>query len=633
MSEKFPTINNTSQGYSIETDDKKSVEKEYIEEIGKKYAELERWGSALLGREGWSIEVTPSIQTAAADFKNKKIYFGTKCEDIIADPNIETEELNRLFVFSHELMHFAQALEAPEKYLSTFDIAEEKAKEFSEKYEVNYSNLQKSFKKFFNIFLDIDDNGKVVRRNKRLQNDSGQEATCGLYKKLFPENNLTDSPLNEQYMYGAIIKAMDKNREVELSPEIITLLDGEFQYLGKNYRSLMEFIESEIHNPDIPFEKSLFRIKKILQPRFEELLKKDLEAGNYRAPQDEEGLDGGIGEGTIKDFIEGVLKEKISTKDRAKLQIKKDFEKKAKQGGFSERDIREMEKVMRNTDNVWPQMIDLWEKFFSISRSYIDKEEGYFYSGQTFSTTKFVRDFPEFVKDPGSVKSFKRNIATEEKESWNPKKVSLLFSTDLSGSMDDSKRQAVQEAYYCIAKSFIQFQRNQIIKDNKEKSPVEAYIRNIGFGSSMQDLLELTSEEKENRIIDPSDETLDKRIWQSILDIGTVNLSGNNDPAYLVELKEEAMKSEEALKNDKEAMVIIELTDGDPDANVKNEGKKVVKELNGMKNVFCRAIRIGGSSNDFEEIWGDGGELLPNNEVTKLKEVFIKILKEVFGNN
>jgi hypothetical protein len=633
MSEQFPTINNTSQGYSIETDDKKSVEKEYIEEIGKKYAELERWGSALLGREGWSIEVTPSIQTAAADFKNKKIYFGTKCEDIIADPNIETEELNRLFVFSHELMHFAQALEAPEEYLSTFDIAEEKAKEFSEKYEVNYSDLQKSFKNFFNIFLDIDDNGKVVRRNKRLQNDSGQEATCGLYKKLFPENNLTDRPLNEQYMYGAIIKTMDKNREVELSPEIITLLDGEFQYLGKNYRSLMEFIESEIHNPDIPFEKSLFRIKKILQPQFEELLRKDLKAGNYRAPQDEEGLDGGIGEETIKDFIEGVLKEKISTKDRAKLQIKKDFEKKAKQGGFSERDIREMEKVMRNTDNVWPQMIDLWEKFFSISRSYIDKEEGYFYSGQTFSTTKFVRDFPEFVEDPGSVKSFKRNIATEEKESWNPKKVSLLFSTDLSGSMDDSKRQAVQEAYYCIAKSFIQFQRNQIIKNNEEKSPVEAYIRNIGFGSSMQDLLELTSEEKENRIIDPSDETLDKRIWQSILDIGTVNLSGNNDPTYLVELKEEAMKSEEALKNDKEAMVIIELTDGDPDANVKNKGKKVVKELNEMKNVFCRAIRIGGSSNDFEEIWGDRGELLPNNEVTKLKEVFIKILKEVFGNN
>jgi hypothetical protein len=37
MSEKFPTINNTSQGYSIETDDKKSVEKEYIEEIGKKH--------------------------------------------------------------------------------------------------------------------------------------------------------------------------------------------------------------------------------------------------------------------------------------------------------------------------------------------------------------------------------------------------------------------------------------------------------------------------------------------------------------------------------------------------------------------------------------------------------------------
>jgi hypothetical protein len=639
--EKFNTIYKTEQGESEkeikkQEPEKKDTNQEEIELIKSRYEELAKWGNVLLGREGWSMEINPAIPTAAADFENKILYFGTKCEDIIADPDMGKQDLKRLFVFSHEVMHFAQALEAPEEYLSTFDIAEEKAKEFSQKYGGNKRDLQESFRTFFSIFLDIDDNGKVVRRNKKLQKDQGQEATTEIYQKLFSEKNLSDDPLNEQYMYAAIMKIMDEDRDLELSSEVSELLEGEFRYLGKRYKSLIEFVKKEVNNPDIPFKKSLFRIKKILQPQFEALLKKDLENNNYRKIKNkkrENDIDGGIEEGMLKDFIEGVLKEKASTTDKAKNQMRKDFEKKSKKEGFSERDIREMERVMRNTDNVWPQMIDLWEKFFAISKAYIDKEEGYFYSGQTFSTKKFVHDLPKFAKDVGSVKPFKRNITVEEQESWKPKKISLIFSTDLSGSMDDAKRQAVQEAYYCIAKSFIQFQRNQIIKSDQDKSPVEGYIRNIGFGSDMQDLLKLAPEEKETRFINPQNKTLDKRIWQSILDIGRVDLKNNDDPSYLTELKKEAEKSKHDLENNEESMVIVELTDGDPDSNVKNEGKKVVEELNKIENVFCRAIRIGGSSNDFEEIWGDKGEVLPDGDVANLKEVFMKILKEIFIPN
>lgn len=558
--EKFNKTYNTEQKNSEEGAGEKDFDQENnIEEIRNKYEELEKWGNVLLGREGWSMAIDPSIPTAGADFKNKILYFGTKCEDIIADSNVEKQDLKRLFIFSHEVMHFAQALEAPEEYLSTFDIAEEKAEEFSQKYGANKQDLQESFKTFFNIFLDIDDNGKVIRRNKRLQKEPGQEATEDLYQKLFSRSDLTNDPLNEQFMYAAIMRIMDQEREVRLSAEVRELLEDKFQYLGKHYKSLIGFIEKEVYSPDIPFEKSLFRIKKILQPQFEDFLKKDLEENNYKNPRKNRknrGIDDGIGEDTLKDFIEGVLRERESTKEKANNQIKKDFEKRYKKEGFNEKDIREMERVMRNTDNIWPQMIDLWEKFFAVSKSYTDKEEGYFYSGQTFSTKKFVRDLPKFIKDTGSVKPFKRNVVAEEQESWKPKKISLIFTTDLSGSMDNAKRQAVQEAYYCIAKSFIQFQRNQIIKNDESKSPVEGYIRNIGFGSDMQDLLKLTPTEKETRIIDPGNENLDKRMWQSILEIGTLNLKGNDDPSYLFELKNEAEKSKNNLENNQESMVI-----------------------------------------------------------------------------
>ncbi len=624
----FKTIKYAPQG-----EEQKKEQENKIEDIRTKYQELEKWGSILLGTSGWNVEISPSIPTAAADFENRILYFGTKCENIIADPDKNKEKVKRTFVFSHELIHFDQGLEAPEEYLSTFDIAEEKAKEFSEKYEANYKDLRKSFGTFFNIFLDIDDNGKVIRRNKILQDDIGKEVIRDLYQKLFSENNLSNIPLNEQFMYKAIMVVMDEERNVETTSEINDLMDNEFQYLGKQYSSLIEFIKKEIYNPDISFKKSLFRIKSILQPQFEELLKKDLEQGNYRPPEKKEGggMDEGIGKNKIKDFIKKILKENPNTQTKAKEQMKKDFKKKAKKDGFLEKDMRKMEKIMRNTNDVWPQMMDLWEKFFSKSESYEYIKEAGFSSGNSISVKRFISDLPKFVQDPNLSKPFEREVVTERTESWQPKKISLIFTTDLSGSMDSEKRQAVQEAYYCIAKSFIQFQRNQIIKSEDGKSPVNAYIRNIGFGDSMQDLLELTAQEKEERIINPENESLDKRIWKSILDIGVTNLKGNNNPNYLYEIEKEAEKSKENLEKGEESMIIIELTDGDPDNNVKHIAKKIILKLNKNENVYCRAIRIGGSSNDFQDIWGEYGEVLPDKDVDNLKGIFMKILKDIFN--
>lgn len=627
--------NKFKQYRAVSSEDSRKEQTEEMENIRKKYKYLEKWGSALLGSHGWNFVIDPSVPTACAHFESRTIAFGTKMESKIADPKPEKAELKRLFVHGHELMHFVQGMEATEEYLETFQIARRKAEEYADRYpDIKQKDLLRTFnRQFFNTFLDINDNGKVVRRNKKLQNDLGRESTEDLYGKLFPYDNISNQMLSDQFACASIMKIMDPDRKVVCHEKVNEILTGKFKYLGRDYPSFLDFIKEKIHNPDEPTDRAIGRISKVVLPIFEKLLTEDIEGGNYTPPpEDDGGLDGGIAEGDLEKFAKKFREspQKQSAQDRRNQRAQEQRRENLKNYGFGEKEISEMEQIMENTDEVWKSMMDLWERFFCRSVEYTLEKGGAYHSGE-FSVPNFVRDLPKFVSKPDRSKPFRREEVVSRRENWRPRKLSLIFATDLSSSMNEgNKRRAVQEAYYALAKSFIQFQRNQIIKSDDGRTPVNSYIRNIGFGSSHLDLLELTDREKESRLIDPTTSDLDKRFWRSVLDIKK-DLKRNNDPTYLDEWTEEAERAKEKLESGDEIMLIIELTDGDPEAQVAAHAKEVLADLSDCKNVHIRAIRIGGESNFFDGTWGDKGKILPDEDVSRLKEVFVDLMEDVFA--
>lgn len=641
MRENFPRTNavKDSGGEREVLPEAQELQKlqEEMGRIKEEYIQLEQWGNVLLGASGWNVKISPTIKTAAADFESKTIYFGTAMETLITSDALFKKRLKRIFVSSHELMHFAQALENPEAYLGTFESAEEKANEYAEEYGISQNYLEETFGRFYNIFLDIDDNGKTVLRNKNLQKPEGNQAMHELYRDLFSEEDLSQFPLNEQFMSGVIMQIMEDGREIQMSEDVKNFLQQPMTYLGRNYESFVDFIKAEIHNPDVSFEKTVFKIDTVVRPLFEDFLKKDIENNSYRQPPaNENDIDQGVEKKVLKTFAKKAKAEKdqkkTTTQDRMRKKLHDDFVEEKKDAGFSDGEIKRMEKIMQEVDSVWPSIMELWERFFLKSLEHVRKEEGWYQSGN-FSTDRFVRKLPEILsEDRIENKVFSRKREVETKESWQPKKINFIFSIDLSGSMEDDQREAMQKVVYSIYRSFLQFQRNKIIASVDGETHVFGNLAVIGFGDTdkMTALFQRSEKEQREEMIDPTDKSVENRFWKALLKISHLNLGNTDNSQPLYYGQDIAEKRKQYLNDGEEVLLFLEMTDGDPDENVIADSKSLVKDLNQRENIYCKSIRFGGGSDDFKDIWSENGKPLANMNVAKLKEVFMQILYEVF---
>lgn len=636
------------ESWRAETDDRPEPEAdnealnlEKNQEFSERYRQIGPLGETVLGRAGFRVRVDEKAESFSFDARSKEITVSPK---LIEGLKLSDEEQTYLFV--HEIAHFVQMLQSPDAYLGTF----QKAKEETEAWPSNQqSQIQEAWRRYFNVFLDIHDNSIVEGRLPRFQQTQTEaHPRQSFYAKAFAETDFTNHPLHLQFCYGALRRAMRPTDEIVVNEMVQARLDEPFMYLGRRYESLQSFINTEIFNAETSLEKILFRLEQLIEPVFRELLSVDSQAEELEQPSESFDIKDfdQMDETDVEDIIKEIKEVKKSASERAADQARQEFNDKMLAAGFSEQEVTRMHEIRERADEIYKNLVDLWEVFLHITYRPERIEEEGFRSGQEISIRQFVKQLPDLLVDPAKTRLFRRKTMEKAQESIEPRKINLHLILDLSGSMDKDKREAVQESAYAVAKSLIQFRRNLAVRMDGQ-SPVDIHLRLTGFGSSVQELLQLDSEEQSQRTLkDDRPEELDQKLWRAIMGIQRLDLGGTVDAKALQEAETwiSDSKTQAELAQNRETAVVLEITDGE--TSTANQSTQIIKQLNEIDNVYTRGIKIPGAiygeetvkesererkeseihpeSGAFEQVWRQNGTRL--SDIKVLREVMQKIL-------
>jgi hypothetical protein len=616
------------------------------EEIKKYFETLRTLGRVFSGYGVYELRIDPQADTFYFDHQRKEVVVSPR---LIEGLNLETEE--KKYVFLHELAHLIQLFQDSKSYLESFEIPKKKA-ESKPEYQNEY---QKAWRNFFNVFFDIHANS-IIRAQMPVYQEGGrlEKIPENLYaQKAFPVRDYSQYPLSVQFLNYLLRRAMVRTEEIVVSEQVRTILDQEINFLGRRYDSLKDFVSKEIFNPAKTIKSEMFILKEVLMDIYEKLLEEDAKSGRIKDIPSSIGdisMDGDISEDVIRDIAEGIKETKKSGDQRYRENLRKQFEEWAKGKGFSEKEIKRFEEIQERTFKIIDDLKNLWQNFIQKSVEIERGRVGGFKTGTSISSQEVIRELPVLLTQPSEAKIFIRYLPETKSESIKPRKINLELIVDLSGSMDEKKRQAVQEVAYAINKSLINFYRTGALSvvDQGTEFPVTINYRILGFGDSVEELTETTDEERMERIKkDTSNRDLDEELLKAILKIEEIYLGGTQDCLALEKVKDSITPEIRSnLENGDEILVILEITDGE--TATPQQSKTLVQEFNSIPNVYCRAIQIPGPiysekpkgktpeerlkppevlppTGTFKEVWGeDWGKKLENLEV--LKETVMAIL-------
>jgi hypothetical protein len=620
-----------------------NTEEEKYKKYEKYYEALRPLAKVLSGYGGYGLRIDPLAPSFAFDHEREEIIISPR---LVESLNLKEEEGK--YIFCHELAHMIQLFQSPENYLEAFNIPKEKAKREKEK-----EPIINAWRNFFNAFFDIHANS-IVRAEMPIY-QKGEELELlpqQLYAtKAFPEKDYSKAPLTLQFLNYLLRRTMVPNEEVKIDDEVKKEIEKGINYFGEKYRSLEEFVKKEIFNPSKTIKEIMFDLKEFLMPVYEKLLQKDKQEGKLKEiPATLYVLsDTDLSEEDVKKIIEGI--KNVDPNKKYQKSMEKYFKEWAKGKGISEEYIRKVLEIKKETAKVTEDLEELWRNFVQKSIEYEAGKHGFFKSGSSISIEETIRQLPTLLTQPSETKIFTKYLPIEKRETIKPRKINVELVVDLSGSMDEEKRDAVQKVAYAIGKSLINFYRtgNLSFADQGAEFPVSINYRILGFGSSVEELTETTEEEKKTRIKkDRPEKDLDEELIKAISKIEAIDLGGTNDALALNKIKNEITPEiKKRLENGDEILIILEITDGE--TATETETKSLVKEFNKMKNVYCRAIQIPGPvfseekkearkpeeyelhkkilppTGTFKEVWGDEwGKRLEDLEI--LKDTIVAIL-------
>jgi hypothetical protein len=619
---------------------------ENIQQI-REYLELLRPLASVFSNYGvYELRIDPRAETFAFDHQRREIIVSPR---LIEKLNLEKEE--KKYIFLHELGHLIQLFQDPQRYLESFEIPKKKA----EKVKENKEAYQRAWRNFFNTFMDIHVNSMIralmpiYQRGERLE-----KLPRDLYsQKAFPETDYSQLPLSSQFLYYLLRRMMVPDEEVIISERVRREIEQRLSFFGIEYDSLEDFVREEIFNPTKTIKEIMFILREYLMPIYEKLLEEDAKEGRLQEIPvliGEISMDGDISEDVIEGIAKGIKEAQKSGDEKYKENLRKRFKEWAKGKGFSEEEIRRFEEIQERTLKIISDLENLWQNFIQKSVEIGRRKVTGFKTGTSISPQELIRELPLLLTQPSEAKIFTRYLPGTKSESIRPRKINLVLIVDLSGSMDEEKRKAVQEVAYAINKSLINFYRSGALSviDQGIEFPVTINYQILGFGDSVKELTETTDEERRERAKkDRPNRDLDEELLRAILKIERINLGGTQDSLALQRVKNSITPEIRLnLENGDEILVILEITDGE--TATPQESKTLVQELNSVPNVYCRAIQIPGPiysekpkgetpeerlkppevlppTGTFKEVWReDWGKRLENLEV--LKETVIAIL-------
>jgi len=625
------------------------------------FQQMEPLGDVFVGSWGYHLEFDPNAESFYFDHQKKAIGIGPK---LIEQFNLTPPE--KKFGFLHELGHWAQLFNKPDSYLESFEIPKQKSAQAEARAGAGDKEKIKAFseqqwRSFFNTFFDIHDNALVGRRTPEFQKgEINEKVVPSLYQeKLFRRDDYSQEPYSEQMIDYLLRQVMAPQAETKVMPEVKQVLNQPVNFFGDQYDSLLDFVKQEIHNPLLDTQELMFRLKQVLMPAFEGLLNQDIQSGKIKIKEKQAGLGEGIGEGTAKDFAEGLKEAQKPSSEKMANKIGQEFKDRAAGQGYSEKEINRMLEIKKSTAGIHEDLRDLWSRFIQRSVEIQQDKKAGFKRGAGISPEKLATELGVLLTKPDQAEIFYRYVPQVEKETIKPKKISLYLLLDLSGSMDQDKRRAVQEVAYAIDKSLIDFYRDakNSVADQGETAPINIDLENIGFGNqgSLENLSPKNSQEIQERrkIDDLPKKDMEQDLWQGIFKVETVDLGNTYDDQALRAVEDKVIDPEvvKDLEEGNEIVVVLEITDGET-ATVE-ESKKLVKSLNGKKAVYARAIQIPGSiyseeapkeiakgvfeppkilapTGTFKDVWGHYGRRL--EDLAALKQTVFDILQDALDD-
>ncbi len=526
---------------------------------------------------------------------------------------IEFNEI--LFGVVHEACHFIQFLMDPEGFKRLYELIEIKAKQMVEMIlsdeslkdkilnylkDKNYISqdedassdkvrnfllefLMKAYHQLLNCLLDIQANS-LVRKNlvtfQKREGEGEEDKLREIYRKLFPYEDISHLPYHQQFSY-ALLRNLMTEEEVVVSEQVRKDLQTEVEYLGKKMSiSDLTSIVFSLESKELKATFLLSIINLYYLPIFEALLRKDIEEGRLEIIELPIDLHGEYEE--IRKIIDELNRffedQKKPAEEKSKEIREEIFKKFSREGGFNEEEVKELYEILKSVEEIMEDMNKIWYNFL-VERIISEPERtGYFNRGTYPDIYRVPIEWPRIQTSPQEAEIFKRDVLTEKRE-FVPRKIKICLVIDLSGSMTEEKRKAVQRIVYAVIQSLINF-REEIKLNYPQFSPFNVEWKIIGFGGT-GNVRELPIDKTDNEEIN---------LQRSILDIKRLNLGGTDD-AQALEIARNFFTEEdiEKIQNKDTLGIVLEITDGET-ATV-NESTDLVYKINKL-GIFCRGIQI-----------------------------------------
>ena len=523
----------------------------------------------------------------------------------------EATEPEKEFIYFHELAHFVQYMSDPTTYKEIFELIEEKAK--------GSSSLKRIWGEiFFNRLLDIHSNAIVRRRSTIFDQGESQENTPQeLYDKLFQETEMSANPLSSQLINYLIMRMMSPQREININPQVLEIINKPFKFLGKDYSGLEEYVRQFLYNPETKLRTLLFSIKHTIMPIYEELLKQDIDQGReheiLEAQADPlfERFDP-TNPDNFSDVDKYINEKNESASERSKRYQHEQFNNDMRNKGFTEEQIYEMCERKKRTDTMVNELKNLWWMLIQQSTSSSSQVAiPGFTSGSSIDPQAVLAQIPIIMTNPSEAQIFKRS-SIEEAVQISPKKISFNLAIDASGSMFEGKGNKINEAkdvLYAISQSLVLFYKEG--KLNNPEFPVEIDLNIVAFGTEAKLLL--------SESINDNSVGTEERIWRGIGTLMDMNTTKDSEALkILLEQIRTTSSDEETLK------ILFEITDGE--TKTPDESTKLKRELEGLGTI-AKAVQIVSNYNQqdtFKRVWGEDGLRL--HDINDLKKTIEQLL-------
>ena len=268
-----------------------------------------------------------------------------------------------LWATLHELAHFRDLAEDPEKMMKNFDYIISQAKKtgsvitakWEKKYGQSDPDFMENLKKqrpisqkntaktmnaieqsaykihhiFYNIFDDIYVNNLVARKAPKYEakTKGGEEITKLYSEKLFAESDYSKLPRHLQFLYQLFRKEMIPDEAIILSEEMSEVMERKIEFQGREYTPqeiVEEFIKPKKKNDNKAGER-YFILQKTLEPIFEGLLMKDLAEWDPEKQPNQTGENGQGEEESANPFPEDYQEYDQNNPDQLNEQDIKDW--------------------------------------------------------------------------------------------------------------------------------------------------------------------------------------------------------------------------------------------------------------------------------------------------------------------